>query len=779
MMILSEKAFPILNDDFNPPLLSEDECRFLENGLRESDLLCLVEDLIIDKIEEHLRTWIVPEFWQEFQLPSIDSGFERFKFTVHKLHQRYCQFIPVFQRLEDMRKRLEVQREIYGEENLWVVLKYIITSTLQSQLPVRSHKNIVEEFYKLSFKVFYHFDKSNRDMNESGEDGLQCGGCSFELEQCRCEKIIEDFHSTNRILIELELLERIAGDVLTSLIHKQIETHIQDTCKGSFDVSFIPSLESWLSTVVFGWLTRLYSSGPDCPFTKKSLNTFKMKLNHLLYETYTKTRIEQLFNIIIEYPDSGAAIEDLKVCLEKTDLRQYLTTKLQNVLQTRLLHPGVNTSDIITAYVASIRALRHLDSTGILLETVTMPVRHYLRGRDDTMRCIVMSLTEDGPGELADELVRGEETGMQDPVHWEDWTPDPIDAHTKPNRERLNGRDIVSMLVTVYGSKEMFVHEYRSLLADRLLLQHSYNTEKEIRYLELLKLRFGDSQLHYCEVMLKDIYDSKRLNTHLHSEPNFGLASQVRWTNAPLIGNFKYATFQEFNCTCMILSAQFWPMLKEETLELPQKIKEHLNVYTKAFETLKGNRTLNWKPHLGSVDLEIELKGRSINLTVTPTQAAIIWYFQEKNQWTIDELSSTLLVPQTVLRRRIAFWQSQGLLRETSTDTFLLVEEPIGRSLKAPAASEMICEDDETESIMASAQDQREEELHAFWTYIVGMLGNLESLPPERIHQMLKMFASQGPSAVECTLQQLRHFLDQKVREHKLLFSGGFYRLPK
>lgn len=56
------------------------------------------------------------------------------------------------------------------------------------------------------------------------------------------------------------------------------------------------------------------------------------------------------------------------------------------------------------------------------------------------------------------------------------------------------------MLVNVYGSKELFVNEYRTLLADRLLTQYVCDTEKEIRYLELLKLRFGDSQLHYCEV---------------------------------------------------------------------------------------------------------------------------------------------------------------------------------------------------------------------------------------------------------------------------------------
>ena len=30
--------------------------------------------------------------------------------------------------------------------------------------------------------------------------------------------------------------------------------------------------------------------------------------------------------------------------------------------------------------------------------------------------------------------------------------------------------------------------------------------------LELLKQRFGEATLHYCEVMLKDVADSRRLN---------------------------------------------------------------------------------------------------------------------------------------------------------------------------------------------------------------------------------------------------------------------------
>ena len=66
-------------------------------------------------------------------------------------------------------------------------------------------------------------------------------------------------------------------------------------------------------------------------------------------------------------------------------------------------------------------------------------------------------------------------------------------------------------------------------------------------------------------------------------------------------------------------------------------------------------------------------------------------------------------VPSTALRRKIAFWQSQGILKEESTDTFVLVEEQKGPSVAHDVV--MMDSDDEAESAMASAKDQREEEL--------------------------------------------------------------------
>jgi anaphase-promoting complex subunit 2 len=43
----------------------------------------------------------------------------------------------------------------------------------------------------------------------------------------------------------------------------------------------------------------------------------------------------------------------------------------------------------------------------------------------------------------------------------------------------------------------------------------------------------------------------------------------------------------------MVLSAQFWPAFREEKITLPEMMQESLKEYTKKFEALKGNRTLN------------------------------------------------------------------------------------------------------------------------------------------------------------------------------------------
>ena len=164
---------------------------------------------------------------------------------------------------------------------------------------------------------------------------------------------------------------------------------------------------------------------------------------------------------------------------------------------------------------------------------------------------------------------------------------------------------------------------------------------------------------------------------------------------------------------------------------------------------VKGNRTLVWKPHLGSANIDIEIGDKKINLNVPPMQAAIIYQFQIKEEWSADQLSQEIKVPASTIRRffayiisylftlfvyficlhyrRITYWISQGIIRETNQDTFKLVEEgPMRRMSGASGSIEAGHDlDDESESVTRTSRDQRAEELQVFWTFIVNMLINL------------------------------------------------------
>lgn len=94
---------------------------------------------------------------------------------------------------------------------------------------------------------------------------------------------------------------------------------------------------------------------------------------------------------------SSPAIEDLKQCLEYTGQHSKLVDSFISALRYRLLTAGASTNDILHQYVSTIKALRIIDPTGVFLEAVGEPIRDYLRGRKDTIKCIVTMLT-DGPG---------------------------------------------------------------------------------------------------------------------------------------------------------------------------------------------------------------------------------------------------------------------------------------------------------------------------------------------------------------------------------------------
>ncbi|XP_060697247.1 anaphase-promoting complex subunit 2 isoform X1 [Hemiscyllium ocellatum] len=756
----------------------EDDLHVALETLRQHGLQSVAMEWFMEVLQVDLQKNIAAEFWDFLtQRENMVTEQQRSKLLYDAfcmLDQRLAPYLCSLKYLETWIEAGLITSVGPGtlRDKVYTMVKAVLFFST-----VQPFQEIIHEFYTRAFSIYVHQDKTLRNgdgMSEEEDENavddielLNCAGCNAVKEQCWCTTAVEQFAKVNHVLHSLNLLERISASAITTILHKMIEEHVGRLCRGEYENSFLSQLEEWLESKVICWLSMVFlqktSTKLSSPQTSSTLQRWRIHLQFFLYQVYANMRIEELFSIIRDFPESKAALQDLKVCLERTNQRQQLLSSLKAALETRLLHPGVNTADVITLYISAIKALRELDPSMVILEVVCEPVRKYLRTRDDTVRQIVAGLTDDSEGssDLANELSKADpitlehghdsDDDMSDP---DDWVPDPVDADPGKFGSKRRSSDIITLLVSIYGSKELFINEYRTLLADRILHHFSYVTCREIRNLELLKLRFGEAQMHFCEVMLKDVADSRRINSHIHEEDQ----------ETPL------------HLNAMILSGEFWPPLKEEKLELPTEVKEAMDAYTKKYEKLKAMRSLNWKPHLGNVDLEIELADRTLSVSVSPVHAAIIMHFQQKSTWTLDELSDALKVPVVALRRKIALWQQQGVLKEDPTDTFTVIEE---EQKDQQEKMVLIDSDEEGDSAMASQADQKEEELQLFWTYIQGMLTNLESLPLERIHTMLKMFVMTGPVMAEIDMQELQAFLQKKVKDHQLVYSGGVYRLPK
>jgi anaphase-promoting complex subunit 2 len=275
------------------------------------------------------------------------------------------------------------------------------------------------------------------------------------------------------------------------------------------------------------------------------------RLQFFLRQALGSLRIGELFDLIVDFPDSMPAILDLRECLSHTqqhaDAVRALSAAIEArlhacahhgapsspqvralsaAIEARLLLPGVDTANIIQVYVSTIhagactrgvhahahhgaprphryvsaiKALSCLDPSGVKLEAVSERVRAYLKARPDTIRQIVTSLTDPETSELLEntgseaELLTddgGADGSLYDAADAEEakadeatmlaWQPDPIQADpTRPSARR--NADVLSRLVNIYGSRALFVNEFRNMLADKLLTASDYDTDREVR----------------------------------------------------------------------------------------------------------------------------------------------------------------------------------------------------------------------------------------------------------------------------------------------------------
>lgn len=682
-------------------------------------------------------------------------------------------------------------------------------------------------------------------------------------------------------------------------------------------ISLMDWVENHFARLSFEVLSRI-SHDSVSPVTLSDLKTYQS----LALSRLSTLRIAELFDIVLAWPDSRGALDDLRATITTSARRLQLTSHFTQALKTRLLHPGCSTLEILQTYIDIIHTFHALDHSKVLLGHVEPSLKLYLWQREDAVRIVVTGLLaspeevraarkvkeiskqqaeqkkagkrpevgtrrgvgkgsivtpttterssrtpnitrqrgdlqEPNPKASEATLIKGRASGtgklvelallLNDPtktrhtlvedeeLDWNDmnWVPDPVDAGA--NYKRPKSEDVIGTLISALGSEDVFIKEFASIVAERLLsLSDPARFDQELRVLDLLKRRFGEAALQNCDVMIKDIEDSRRLDVAIRRAWD-EQRTLTAATPVTMSGHFLRSTDKRKKAAALqrqqqqeleptqyharILSRLFWPALDREHFLLPDPIVDEQKRYEQGYEHLKSNRKLTWLNQLGTVRVELELRDRTVTVDCTTPQATVIYSFNDSDddssetdieidnnnkppaRRTVDELYNTLQMDEDLIASCLEYWVSKNVLRRlrspTSAPTYVVIEnlsDPIDDD--EPAKEDDVFDNPNTntsqeggaqaaqpagspeESSKPTMDPKEQERRTIYWQYIKGMLTNASaSMPLAQMAMMMKMLIADG---FPWTNEELGEFLAEKIAEGEMeVVSGGKYRLVK
>lgn len=582
----------------------------------------------------------------------------------------------------------------------------------------------------------------------------------------------------------------------------------------------IPHLEFWVQHIFSGLVEMcLEVTSSSYQSTGRSANTAGelgdvRRWQDIALTNLGALRVEELFDMVKCWDKSAHGINDLKHFITSPATRTYLTNHFTETISSRLLHPGSSTIEILQHYISIIRAFRKLDPKGVLLDRVARRIRKFLKDREDTVKVIVSGLLSDPLdihgepippnsevlSELALELIRRNESDDDDDneLDWDnmEWMPDPIDA--APNYMKSKNTDVIGSVTSLFESKDVFVKELQTTLADRLL-KNKPNFDLEFSVVNHLKQRFGDNALQGCEVMLRDIVDSRKVDEVIRKEHEV----QIKQPPAPL------RTQDQPELHAKILSRLFWPSLPSQSFLLPTPISSAQQSYETSFEALKESRKLTWLPSQGHVEVELQLSDRVVTEEVLPYQASVIYAFQDhEGAVSVTTLAIHLEMAETLVRSACIFWLARQVLVEKGRDEFVVLERlppPHGAddsasvdpdvqmsntlrtATNASTTQSNISTTNSSAAALAAAEaaatllareaeeTTRKAKMQMYTQFIVSMLTNQGAMPLGRIAMMLGMVV---PGGFPYGAEELREFLAGMVREGRVEVGvGGIYRI--
>ncbi|PSN62521.1 hypothetical protein BS50DRAFT_638154 [Corynespora cassiicola Philippines] len=808
-------------------------------GAHEQSLI----DWYTNEARIHFATLVRPvveSLWEEVNIPTTSHAF-RFSHKFQEIPLSSCWKI-----LEETQRSLEQVQNIYLQPFNGHLLPILIHSAQSSASATRSTKStdssevdspdaVNRTFRRDLHSVFVHCIPLQR-YAKTIEFVLYDSGCNV----FRMESQADGFRTTNRIAHRSRMvkllrgLERVGlggestqkafGHAMHKLLDEFIYSEYQKVDWVSKD-SVVPYLRQWVED---GF----------CPFVELVMECLKCDPSHVLPTELQqwqdmalgrlgRCRVERLFDFVLNLDMSLGAIRDLKHFLKAERAKQTLTASFSQQVTRRLLHAGATTTYILNVYISIIKAFHELEPNGVLLERVARPIRRYLKERADTARIIITSLLTDvdediwsKPGaaadlslEIAKEMTNSFANFNQDAdeeLNWNDMNWQPLPSDASPDYKKSKVQDVIWFLLTLWD-REDFVSELKNIFGDHLLRCQDPDYVKEIRLLELIKIRLGDDKLQACEVMLRDVLESRRINATIQNGSRTDLRTpdqhqgreletpdgpgprtpRPRRPNAsgqtlhpPATPSSEQPDGPKLNA--QIVSSFFWPLLRDDEFRVPAQVQGLQKQYESRFEQIKGMRKLRWMNALGDVSITLEFDDRTEEFEkLTPWQVSVVHAFQPQpgEEWAekgkkeqgitrnIDQVVDLLQMDEDLVRRAVAFWVGKSVLRQVSPDTYTVIERltPNNQDSDAAAAAQELAEVQAQEATAVKSQaDLLMEKKDVYMNFIFGMLTVQRKLPVSRIHMMLRSILQGGFPFGEAEVRTLLALMEKEERAVEL-----------
>jgi anaphase-promoting complex subunit 2 len=264
-----------------------------------------------------------------------------------------------------------------------------LTASIISSAP----RNLWLNFARLFQEILNTKCRAMEESMEESDDDDDSEGEEKEVESLDFDekKLYQNLKTLKWLDGSASQYQAIISRPLSQALQSSIFKHVSEHIAGEFeDDTLFASLLEWKTSVLHPFLMDvLCCSSTTQQASPNVLEVWDHKLNHTIAECFCQVRKGELFDMIRDYPDSLPGIQDLNKALQLTRMTSQLMDSLKGSFQQRLLHPGVETGQILQIYINTIKVLRVMDPTDGLLESVATGIRSYLRGRADTVRNII------------------------------------------------------------------------------------------------------------------------------------------------------------------------------------------------------------------------------------------------------------------------------------------------------------------------------------------------------------------------------------------------------